>query len=119
MSTLAPKPRVKLSRLRDIAWTLWDPIGLLRRPGHPTRRWDEDSNLGFADEYDSYLTSAAAQLRDGTPMAEVVKWLMWIEAEHMGLGERPNARERAEAVVAAIQSDDSIWTWPDEHGRFT
>jgi len=116
MTEIAPQPRIKLSKLRDIGWSLWDPIGLLdpRRPG----RWDDEANLSFADEYDSYLIAAASQLRRGTPRDEVVAFLVEIETRHMGMADSPSARPRAEAVVDAILADDSIWTWPDAQGRF-
>ena len=118
MTQAAPQPRVKLSKLRDIGWNLWDPIGILGSSGHFSGRWSDESNKGFVDEYDNYLISAASQLRQGEPRNQVVSYLVHIESDYMGLGERPTSRERAEAVVAAILADDSIWTWPDEQGRF-
>ena len=118
MTDASPQPRVKLSRLRDIGWNLWDPIGLLGSSGHFPGRWSDKANQGFANEYDNYLISAASQLRQRAPQDQVVGYLVGVESEYMGLGERPTSRERAEAVVAAILADDSIWTWPDEQGRF-
>lgn len=119
MTDVPPEPRVKLSRLRDIGWTLWDPIGLLGASGHYPGRWSDEANRPFADEYDTYLISAASQLRQGVPRDHVVSYLVHIEANHIGLGERPASRERAETVVAAILADDSLWTCPDEQERFT
>lgn len=113
-----PHPRVKLSKLRDIGWALWDPIGLMGSDGFFSGKWSEEANLRIADEYDTYLISAASQLRRGEPRKQVVSYLVQIESEYMGLGEGPTSLERAEAVVAAILADDSIWTWPDEQGRF-
>lgn len=109
---------VKLSKLRDIGWMLWDPIGLLGPGGFYPGKWSDEANLGFADEYDTYLVSAASQLRRGESREQVVSYLVHIESEHMGLGEGPTTRERAKAVVAAVLADDSIWTWPNEHGLF-
>lgn len=117
MIQAVPQPRIKLSKLRDIGWALWDPIGLLDpkiRPG----RWDDKANLSFADEYDSYLIAAASQLRRGTLRDEVVGFLVEIETQHMGMGNSPSARSRAEAVVDAILTDETIWTLPDAQGRF-
>tara|TARA_R110002124_G_scaffold22412_5_gene84663 strand:+ start:295 stop:624 length:330 start_codon:yes stop_codon:yes gene_type:complete len=99
-------PKIKLSRLRDIGWSLWDPIGLLSTG----ELWTDEENLDFADEYDSYLLQAAAQLRRGIADAEVVSYLVQIESEHMGLGDRIGAKERAAAVVAAIHADKNLWT---------
>lgn len=114
MAPLTPPPRIKLSRLRDIGWSLWDPIGLLG----PDQRWDDEDCLHFADEYDGYLIAAASQLRRGASEADVVAELVWVEKIHMGLGESDDSRERAQAVVDAIHADDQLWTWPDEKGRF-
>ena len=111
---LTPPPRIKLSRLRDIGWRLWDPIGLLK----PEENWNDEDCLSFADEYDSYLIQAASQIRSETSKEDVAEYLVQIELVHMGLTERPCTRERAAQVVDAIASDPKIWTWPDEDGRF-
>ena len=96
-------PKIRLSRLRDIGWTHWDPIGLLDKGD----TWDHKS---YADEYDCYLIQAAGKLRRDAPINEVVDYLIWVEAEHMGLGTHPTQEERAERVVAAILADDQLWT---------
>ena len=62
------QPKVRLSRLRDIGWSIWDPIGLLAEG----ETWDQKP---FADEYDSYLMHAAGQLRRNVPTEEVVDYL--------------------------------------------
>ena len=118
MTEISPQPRVKLSRLRDIGWALWDPIGLMAPEGFFPGKWDQEANRSFADEYDSYLISAASQLRRETPREQVIEYLIEIETQHMGLGENASTRERTEAVVTAILADKAIWTWPDEKGRF-
>ncbi|WP_028958117.1 hypothetical protein [Sulfitobacter sp. 20_GPM-1509m] len=118
MTQISSRPRIKLSKLRDIGWTLWDPIGLLSAQGVFHGKWNEQANQGIADEYDGYLISAASQLRSGEPLLQVIEYLVQVESEHMALGIGPTTRERAVAVVTAIMSDDTIWTWPDEQGRF-
>ncbi|MFV0473837.1 MAG: hypothetical protein ACK5MQ_06465 [Pikeienuella sp.] len=115
---LSPHPRVRLSRLRDIGWTLWDPIGLLGTNGRHPGRWDDAANEGFANEYDHYLIAAASQLRRGAGPEEVVDYLVGAETEDMLLRQSPDARARAEAVVAAILAEQDLWVWPDEQGRF-
>ena len=95
--------KLSLSRLRDIGWTCWDPIGLLKKDD----TWD---NKPFADEYDGYLRHAAGMLKRDEPAKEVVDYLIKIEAEHMGLGTDPAQRERVERVVAAILADDLLWS---------
>lgn len=95
--------KIRLSRLRDIGWSLWDPIGLLSKGD----AWDDKS---YADEYDAYLIQAAGRLRRNTPINEVVDYLVWVETEHMGLGTHNGQRERIEAVITAIRADDQLWT---------
>jgi len=104
------RPKIKLSRLRDIGWSLWDPIGLL--PNSET--WTSKENSDFADEYDSYLLQAAGQLKQGVSDADVIDYLIKIETEYMGLGEKQDTKERAEAVVLAIQDDENLWTLPED-----
>lgn len=115
MRPLNQHPKIKLSRLRDIGWSLWDPIGLL----DPNDSWDRKDNMGFADEYDSYLMNAAGRLRRGAPDQEVVDYLVEIETNHMGLEEKDDTRKRAQAVVKAIQSDDELWNFGVKHNRST
>jgi hypothetical protein len=115
MTGISPQPRVRLSRLRDIGWSLWDPICLLGFSG----KWEDEENKPFADEYDSYLISAASQLRIGTPREQVINYLIQIETQHMGMSEGRDVRKRAEAVVDAIIGNDAIWVWPDDSGRFS
>ena len=118
MTETAPRPAVKLSKLRDIGWGLWDPIGLMTSEGFYPGKWDQEPNRPFAGEYDSYLISAVSQLRRETPREQVIEYLIEIETQHMGLGENASARDRAVAVVTAILADKEIWTWPDEQERF-
>lgn len=102
-----PRPPLQLSRLRDIGWSLWDPIGLL----DPGESWEGQP---FADEYDSYLAAVASMLRDGHSTDECEAYLIQITLVHMGLGTdrdgniRPGlekvARGPAKATVAAIRA---------------
>jgi len=88
MSAAAPK----LSELRRIGWRDWDPIGL--GPPQPA----------FEDEYDAYLRELLTLLNGGGTPADAVRYLMEIEADHMGVGHRPDAAKRAEATVAAVRA---------------
>ncbi|HLU02519.1 MAG TPA: hypothetical protein VKZ94_07135, partial [Advenella sp.] len=76
--TDSPQQNIDLSKLRDIGWTLWDPICLLG-PAETGQQWYSDTNLPFADEYDTYLVSAANRLRNGAPAQQVVDYLVHIE----------------------------------------
>lgn len=107
MAPLPTPPKLKLSHLRDIGWTLWDPIGLLAAD----RRWDDADARPFADEYDGYLIEAAGMLRRGAADQDAVDYLAGIEINHMGLTGRPDAYKRAEATVSAIKADQDLWTY--------
>ncbi len=93
-------PPLKLSRLRDIGWTEWDPIGLLPKGD----KWE--SRPEFADEYDRYLLHAASRLRRDWSISEAADYFMLIACEHMGLGppKDSSARIRAEATAQAIKT---------------
>jgi hypothetical protein len=107
---LTPPPKIKLSRLRDIGWSVWDPIGLIGAEQH----WSDEDCLSFADEYDSYLLQAAGRLRRGEAASDVASYLAKIEVEYIGLrGPFQVALAHAEKVVAAIQADAELWTNPD------
>lgn len=88
---MASHPIIDLSRLREIGWKDWDPIGLA-------------GSGCTADEYDSYLLQVVSRLRRGDAVAEVAEYLIGIASEHMGLGEgSSSARNAAETTVVHIQ----------------
>ena len=93
---MSSDPPIELSRLRDIGWTEWDPIGLLNRG----QAWD---GKPCADEYDSYLLKVASDLRRGASVEGAIEYLLNVEREHMGLGIQPGQEDRAEATALAIQ----------------
>lgn len=96
-------PKIQLTRLQNIGWSLWDPIGLLGEG----ERWEDQP---YQDEYDSYLIEAAAQIRRSVDKNQVVEYLVKIETKHMGLGPiHLSAKKRAHAVVDAIEADNQLW----------
>ena len=101
---MAKHPKLNMSRLRDIGWSLWDPIGLL----------DEEQNwrdVNFADEYDSYLMKVAGMLRNGESENQAAEYLVWVNTVHMGMSSDPDkVRDRADRVVRAIRDDGEIWS---------
>ena len=111
-------PRVNLSRLRDIGFDLWDPIGILGVKGFFPGKWSDEKNERVADEYDDYLIEAAHKLRRGAPSETVVEYLFGVETVGMGLTGNTNQRDRAQAVVTAIKQDYLIWSWPDNNNRY-
>lgn len=98
-------PKLKLSRLRDISWSLWDPIGLLS----DGQNWRDEDCQPFADEYDGYLMQAASRLGRGAAQDDVARYLADIVVHHMGMGTYAVELARAKTVVAAIQADDQLW----------
>ena len=100
---MSKHPKIRLSRLRDIGWRLWDPIGL----GGLDGAW---ANSGAADEYDSYLLKAAGIVRRSESDETAADYLAWAESENMGMGTRADTRSRAEATVSAIRADGQLWS---------
>ena len=86
------RPKFELSRLRDIGWRHWDPIGLRDLEDRPE------------DEYDSYLLRAIGLLWNGTDPEEVAAYLVWAEIKYMGLVEGHQTGERAKATVEALDA---------------
>ncbi|MBA3527384.1 MAG: hypothetical protein H0T82_10770 [Sphingomonas sp.] len=89
---MTTRPTFQLSRLREIGWAKWDPIGV----GGPDHGWP-------ADEYDTYLLEAAGRLWNAGSDEEVAEYLIKIETEYMGLAAVPGIRPRALGVVRAMR----------------
>ena len=118
------RPNIKLSRLRDIGWSYWDPIGLL------TDKNLADEKKNFDDEFDTYLMQAAGMLWSNTPRDDVIAYLVDIEQNYMGMPDRGS--EAATMTAAQIQSylktvpssavrgepvDPRLWSVNTVHGR--
>jgi hypothetical protein len=97
------RPKIRLSRLRDIGWRCWDPIGL-------SAIEDGWENSPAADEYDSYLLIAAGMVRRNEGDDAATNYLVWVESEHMGMGIGPSTQSRAEMTIAAIRADAYLWS---------
>jgi hypothetical protein len=83
---------IQISRLREIGWSKWDPIGL---------KDVVQQSDAVASEYDSYLLHVAGLLKRGHTEAEAIEYLLAIATKHMGL---PIAdRGAAESTVRAIK----------------
>lgn len=90
-------PKVQLSRLREIGWDEWDPIGIRTPDG------DDAWKTNAADEYDAYLLHVVSLLQRGHAAEEAVAYLDWVCSEHMGLGPlAPEAHQASKATVEAI-----------------
>ncbi len=83
--------------LRDIGWRFWDPIGLLA----PNEDWKE---VGWQDEYDSYLIEALVMLHCNASIDDVANYLVDAEYHTMCLSspDVTDSRERATKVANAI-----------------
>ena len=91
-------PKVQLSRLRQIGWSLWDPIGLRELSDG---EWRDGG--ACADEYDGYLLQVVARLRHGASVAEVAAYLEDSEVGHIGLTRSATTGPRAMATVEAVR----------------
>ena len=99
---MVQRPKIRLSRLRDIGWSVWDPIGLLDK----NISWQD---ISYADEYDGYLLRAAGMLRRKETKKNVIDYLVMVETKHMGLSISDGARKRAAEVVKRIEDDGLLW----------
>ena len=89
---MSPRPKIKLSRLREIGWTLWDPFGLAGYEDRPE------------DEYDDYLLQAAGRIWNGVSEDEVAEYLAGMESEMGGPSHGPEDSARAREVVRALSA---------------
>jgi hypothetical protein len=97
---MSSRPAVKLSALRKIGQTIWDPIGLFDSP-------QADPHGPAADEYDSDLMAAFGMAQSGRTEAEISGYLAEIASSHMGLGklevDRDAHRLTARALITLAQ----------------
>ena len=87
---------IDILRLREIGWTEWDPIELMR---------NRETWIGqpFANEYDYYLIHVADRIIAGDGDAPLISYLVAGERDDMGLGSSERSAERAAATVFAIR----------------
>ena len=97
-SSMTLRPKIQLSRLREIGWKLWDPIGLSHDGGSP----DE----GCADEYDQYLLHVVSMISRGGSKDEATAYLISIATEYMSLSvvDAQAAAATSHAIAAYLMS---------------
>lgn len=98
---MAIYPKIQLSRLREIGWKLWDPIGLADEHG--------SCGEGCADEYDSYLLHVVSMLCRNCSKNEATTYLVEIASDHMGL----SAVDPDAAAATAHAIADYLTSLPD------
>jgi len=76
--------RVWRGRIREILNSEWDPIG-----GCPE------------DEYDSYVGTLTAMIREKASDDDLLQYLKWVESDYIGLGTFD--AERARKVIASLR----------------
>ena len=91
---MTPSPKIQLSRLCEIGWKLWDPIGLAFDGAAPNER--------CADEYDGYLLHVVGMILRGASKDEATTYLTSIESGHMGLSV---LHEQAAAATSSAITD--------------
>lgn len=93
--------KIQLSRLREIGWKVWDPIGLADDHGVPPE--------GSADEYDRYLLHVAGMFDHGASTDEATAYLIGVATGHMGL----TAIDAGAAAATARGIADYLKSLPD------
>jgi hypothetical protein len=90
--------QVQLSKLREIGWTEWDPIGL--------KAIEPDWETHVIDEYDRYLLHVASMLKNGQSTDAAAKYLLSIAQDYMGLSHVSvdKAQNTAKAIQAYLSS---------------
>ena len=81
--------QVSLGRLREIGWSVWNPIGLAGPPATP------------ADEYDAYLTHVTDMLLAGAGVEAGASYLTRVAEEQMGVVANPEAARATSAAIRA------------------
>jgi hypothetical protein len=87
MREAVERARTLQGKIKDILLHEWDPIGVGEMPE-------------AQDEYDSYVPTIYSMLISHKPLNEVFNYLLWLEAEHMGLtADRQRTQSIAEKLV--------------------
>lgn len=87
MSEAIERARALQQRIKDVLLQEWDPIGVREIPE-------------AQDEYDGYVPTIYSMLISRKPLNEVFDYLLWLEAEHMGLtADRQRTQSIAEKLV--------------------
>ena len=91
---------VEMEILREVAWTEWDPIGLLAVDAD----WRAKS---FKDEYDTYMKRCVRMVNRGQTEGQIAGYLMGVTKYNMGMGGglavRKSAVNTARAVIALVE----------------
>jgi hypothetical protein len=89
---------INLSRLRDIGWTLWDPMAV--RP--PAGLWPDDGE----DQYDSFLVHASTMMNHGRSRQDAALYLIQIASILLGRADvdRVAAATTANAIADYLQT---------------
>jgi hypothetical protein len=84
------RARALNDQIKDVLLKEWDPIGIQAIPE-------------AQDEYDGYVPRIHSMLSARKSVEEVLEYLLWLEAEHMGLTpDRQRTRRLAESLVGLI-----------------
>jgi hypothetical protein len=86
---------IDIDLLREIGWTHWDPIGLLR----PGQDWREAS---FKDEYDSYLRRVVKKVLAGESEGRIAAYLIGVACHAMCGGRSKRDIRAAVDTVRAV-----------------
>ncbi len=98
---MSTERRLQTSRLREIGWRHWDPIGLADDEGSPPE--------GRENEYDQYLLHVVSMIDRGASTAEAAEYLKKTASESMGL----TATDANAAAATADAIADYLLSLPE------
>ncbi|MEE4210894.1 MAG: hypothetical protein V2I43_16720 [Parvularcula sp.] len=91
------RPKIDILRLRDIAWTTWDPLSLTEHQSHCSKiDWS-------TDEYDSYILKAFGPIWNHDDRMQAAAYLRKVEVETMGLNHVGGPNDPVENTVRALE----------------
>lgn len=89
-SEAAERAHALHQKIKDVLLNEWDPIGVHAIPE-------------AQDEYDGYVPTIYSMVISHRPINEVFDYLLWLEAEHMGLtSDKQRTRSIAERLVGLV-----------------
>jgi hypothetical protein len=84
------RSRRNRSRVRELFWREWDPIGV-------------NTALAAHDEYDRYADRSYVMLmEEGRSELDIADYLYYISSEYMGIGESQRLKDLAIAVAEKL-----------------
>ena len=91
---LPPRELALYKRCDEVLQYIWDPIGVAGAPG-------------ARDEYEGYLPTVFKLLVDQEPAEKIEEYLMWVEADGMGMS--ANLEGVKNTVEVLLEWHEWLW----------